>query len=88
VLPESQTVSISGSGVMSQTSHLKMWNWWKNGAIKNIRIERVGAATGEIRYENGSGYLSQYTNEANKGDKVTAQIQITFNGTTTITLAP
>lgn len=88
VAPQSKKVSISGSGVMSQQSHKKMWDWWSNGTAKNIRIERVGAATGEIRYENGSGYLTTYNNAAAKGEKVSAEIEISFNGATTTTLVP
>lgn len=88
VSPQAKEVSISGAGLMSQQSHLKMWNWWNGGASKNIRIERVGAIAGEIRYENGAGFLSKYSNAAAKGDKVSADIEIAINGSTTITLVP
>ncbi len=88
VSPQSKEVTISGSGVMSQQSHLKMWNWYNAGTKKNIRIERTGGASGEIRYENGAGYLTQYNNAAAKGEKVSADIEIAIDGATTVTLYP
>ena len=88
ISPQSKEVSVLGSGVMSQQSHKKMWDWWSLGGRKNFRLERVGAASGEIRFENGAGYLSKYDNAATKGEKVSAELEVSVDGAPTVTLAP
>jgi predicted secreted protein len=77
---QSQEVTIEGSGVWAAQSHQTMLDWWYSGATKMVRIHHVNAATGDTEYETGPAYLVSIGNQAQRGQKVTAEIEIQFDG--------
>lgn len=82
---QSQEVTISGTGVWASQSHGTMLNWWYSGATKNIRVGHLNAAVGETEYESGPAYLASINNTAERGSKVTSEIEIQFDGLPTRT---
>ena len=82
---QSQEVTISGSGVWASESHGKMMDWFYSGATKNVRVQNVNAEVGDTEYETGPAYLTQLSNSVERGQKVTAEIQIEFDGLPTRT---
>ena len=82
---QSQEVTISGSGVWAAQSHETMLDWWYSGATKKVRVQHVNAAVGDTEYETGNAYLVSISNQAERGQKVTAEISIEFDGLPTRT---
>lgn len=82
---QSSEVAISGSGVWASQSHEMMLDWWYSGAKKNIRVKHVNAAVGDTEYETGLAYLVSLNNTVEKGQKVTAELDIQFDGVPTRT---
>ncbi len=82
---QSQEVTISGTGVWASQSHGTMLDWWYSGATKNIRVGHLNAAVGETEYETGPAYLVNINNTAERGSKVTSEIEIQFDGLPTRT---
>lgn len=78
-------VSVSGTGVWAQESHGTMMDWFYGATAKDIRIGNLNAAPGETEYETGVGYLASLSNARAKGQKVSASIEIQFDGTPTRT---
>ncbi len=80
----SQEVTISGTGVWSLESHEKMLDWWTGGATLSTRIRHVkvtaSGATGDTTHETGPALLVSLNNSRTKGQKVTAEIEIQFDG--------
>lgn len=77
---ESSEVTISGSGVWARQSHEHALDWWYGGQTRNIRVHHFKADVGETEYESGPAYLVNLSNQAERGQKVTADIQIEFDG--------
>lgn len=84
---QSQEVTVSGTGVWAAQSHGVMMDWWYSGATKNIRIGHLKAEEGDTEYETGPAYLVSLNNTAERGTKVTAEIEIQFDGLPTRTEA-
>lgn len=82
---QSSEVTISGTGVWASQSHEMMLDWWYSGAKKNIRVQHVNAAVGDTEYETGVAYLVSLNNAVEKGQKVSAEIEIQFDGLPTRT---
>ncbi len=78
-------VSVSGSGVWAQESHGTLIDWFYSSASKRVRISNTLAAIGETEIESGYAYLTNLTNARTKGQKVTAEVEIMFDGTPTRT---
>lgn len=78
-------VSVSADGVWAQQSHGDMMDWFYSGAPKQARVGNLNAAVGDTEYETGPALLSTLTNQRTKGQKVTASIEIQFDGTPTRT---
>lgn len=76
-------ISISATGVWASESWEIFADWFYNSERKLIRIGNLGAASGDTQYETGFAYLSNLTNARTKGQKVSAQIEIMFDGTPT-----
>lgn len=74
-------VSISATGVWAQESHGTFMDWFYSSVAKDARIGNLNAAVGETEYETGTAYLTTLTNERRKGAKVTASVEIMFDGT-------
>lgn len=77
---QSQEVTVSGTGVWAAQSHGIMMDWWYSGATKNIRIGHLKAIEGDTQYETGPAYLVSLSHAAERGQKVTAEIEIQFDG--------
>jgi len=78
-------VSVSGTGVWAQSSHEMLQDWFYSSASQDIRIGNLNASVGDTEYETGVGYLTNLSNSRTKGQKVTASIEIQFDGTPTRT---
>jgi Phage tail tube protein len=85
---QSAEVTVAGTGVWAAQSHGTLMTWWRAGTTKNIRIGNVKAPSGTILYEIGPAYLTQLNNVAQYGQKVTADIQIEFDGMPLVQNAP
>lgn len=78
-------VSISATGVWAQSSWGSLSDWFYSGTTRNIRLRNTKASVGDIETEAGAALLSNLTNSRTKGQKVTAEIEIMFDGTPTRT---
>lgn len=83
----SQEVMVSGSGVWALGSHEKMMDWFYAGSTLNCRVRNVKAndagVTGDTISETGPALLVSLNNARTKGQKVTAEIEIQFDGVPT-----
>lgn len=78
-------VTISGTGVWAQTSQSALKEWFYSSATKNIRLRDTKASSGDVETESGPALLTSLSNSRTKGQKVTAEIEIQFDGTPTRT---
>lgn len=78
-------VSVSGTGVWAQESHGNLMDWFYSSATKNVRIRNTNASTGDTEIESGAALLTSLTNTRTKGQKVSAEISIEFDGAPTRT---
>jgi len=78
-------VSVSATGVWASESHELLSDWFYLSTRKNFRIGNTAAASGDTEYESGAGYISSLTNTRTKGSKVSASIEMMFDGTPTRT---
>ncbi len=79
----SQNVTISASGFYTKENGKKLYDWWNSKIVKKVRIHHVQAsATGDLEYETGEAYLTQFDNAVSMdGDALaTADITIEFDG--------
>jgi len=88
----SQEVTISGTGVWARQSHQNMMTWWRSGAtlnarLRNANVENNGTA-GDFYEETGPALLVTLNNSRTKGQKVTAEIEIQFDGVPDTTAVP
>lgn len=74
-------VSVSGSGVWSQSAWGMLSDWYYSGAARNVRIVNSRAAVGDIEIESGPAILETLNEGRAKGSKVTNEISIQFSGT-------
>ncbi len=78
-------VTVSGSGIWAQSSQSTLKEWFYSSATKNIRVRDTKASTGDVSIESGPALLTTLTNARTKGKKVTAEIELQFDGTPTRT---
>lgn len=76
----SQTVTIDATGVWARSSNKAMMDWWRSGANLNIRVRNTAAAVGDPETESGPAKLVTMTDARTKGQKVTREINIRFDG--------
>ena len=81
-------VTVSADGVWAQQSHKTMSDWFYSGAIKQVRVGHAATLTGDPQYEQGPAFLNSLNHVRQKGAKVTASIEIVFDGTPTRTNKP
>lgn len=83
-------VTVSGTGVWALQSNKTMSDWWYSSTTLNVRIRNAYAeangAVGDPHTESGPALLTTLSNSRTKGQKVTAEIEIQFDGTPTRTL--
>jgi len=82
---QSTEVTLSGTGVWAAQSHELMMDWFYSGATKNIRVGHLKAEEGDTEYETGPAYLVSLNHSRERGQKVTAEIEIQFDGLPTRT---
>ena len=76
-------VSASGTGVWAQSSHEMLMNWFYSSSTLDCRLGHLKADTGDTEYETGEAILASLSNSRTKGQKVSASIEIQFDGTPT-----
>ncbi len=80
----SQEVTVSATGVWALQSHEKVLDWWYGGSTLNCRLRNAKAQTsglsGDTTIESGSAILASVQNGRQKGQKVSAEIEIQFDG--------
>jgi hypothetical protein len=85
----SQEVMISATGVWSLGAHERMLDWWYGGNTLNTRLRNAKAVTsgvtGDTTHETGPAILVSISNSRTKGQKVTAEVEIQFDGVPTRT---
>ncbi len=84
---QSSEVTISASGSWAAQSHGLLYNWWRSAQPKNIRVQHVKAEIGDPEFEEGMAYLTSLNNVATRGQKVTADLTIEFDGIPEMTAA-
>jgi hypothetical protein len=85
---QSSSVTMDATGSFAEQSHKTLYDWWKSGATKNIQIEYLNAASGAIQFEQGPAYLTKLANSVARGEKLSADMSIEFDGIPTVTTAP
>lgn len=80
VAVRSQTVTVDATGVWARTSNKVMMDWWRAGSTRNIRVRNTAAASGDPETESGPALLVTMTDARTKGQKVTREINIRFDG--------
>lgn len=78
-------VNVSATGVWAQESHEQLMDWFYSSAPLNIRIGNLNAAVGDTEYETGPALLTSLGQSRTKGQKVSASLEIQFDGTPTRT---
>lgn len=85
----SQEVTMSGTGVWALQSHENMMGWWYGGTTLNTRVRNAKAendgSSGDTYIEAGAAILVSLNNSRTKGQKVSAEIEIQFDGMPTRT---
>lgn len=76
-------VSVSGTGVWAQSSHQTLMDWYYDSTALDVRIGNLNADTGDTEYETGVAYLANLSHSRTKGQKVSASIEVQFDGTPT-----
>lgn len=79
------TVTVSATGVWARSSNKAMLDWFYSSATKNVRLRNTAAASGDPETESGPALLTNMTDARTKGQKVTREIEIRFDGTPTVT---
>lgn len=84
----SQEVSVTGNGVWAKTSWGALYTWWSTGAKLPVRVRHAAAAVGDPGIETGVALLATLTSGRTKGQKVTNEIEIQFDGVPVATNVP
>ena len=85
VAVRSITVTVSATGVWARSSNAAMLDWFYSGATKSIRVRNTAAAVGDPETESGPALLTSTVDARTKGQKVTREIEIRFDGVPTVT---
>lgn len=76
-------VTVSADGVWAQQSHKTISDWFYAGTTLQVRVGHAATLTGDPQYEQGPAFLTSFNNVRQKGAKVTAAIEIVFDGAPT-----
>ncbi len=86
----SQEVTVSATGVWALQSSETVLDWWYSGEARNVRVRNIKAendgTVGDTYAEAGTAILASINNSRTKGQKVSAEIEIQFDGVPTRTL--
>ena len=75
--------SVSASGVWSRESHERLYQWYATGAIINVRFIYQAAAVGDVEFITGPAILTSLTHAREKGQRVSAALNIVKAGPVT-----
>lgn len=82
-------VSATGTGVWSLESNKALSDWFYSSTTLNVRVRnslaQTTGASGDPYQEAGPALLTNLSNSRTKGQKVTAELEIMFDGTPTVT---
>lgn len=81
-------VTVSATGIWAKSSQDSLKQWFYSSATKNIRLRDTAAASGDIETESGPALLTKLDNTRTKGKKVSAEIELQFDGSPTLTDKP
>lgn len=85
----SQEVTVSGSGVWALEFHERLLDWFYGGNALPVRLRNLKAVAdgvvGDTISEQGNALLVTLSNTRTKGQKVTASIELQFDGVPTRT---
>lgn len=80
----SQEVTVSATGVWARQSNQDLMAWWRSGTTLNARLRNANVedngTSGDIYEESGPALLVSLNNSRTKGQKVTAEVEIQFDG--------
>lgn len=86
----SQEVTVNATGVWALQSNETMLDWWYSGSTLNARLRNIKAENdgleGDTYAEGGPALLVSLNNSRTKGQKVTAELDIQFDGVPVRTL--
>lgn len=86
----SQEVTVNATGSWALQSHQNLMAWWRSGATKNVRLRNAKAqadgSSGDTTIESGPAILVNLNNSRAKGQKMTAEIDIQFDGVPAVTV--
>lgn len=77
---ESASVTVSASGVFAKEAAEMLSDWWYSAGRKNVRIHHMNAAVGDTEFETGPALLASFNTGATRGQKVSLDISIEFDG--------
>ena len=80
-------INVSATGVWAAESQSMLKTWFYSSATKQVRLSDTAAEVGDVEIEAGNALLTSLTNSRSKGQKVTAEIELQFDGTPTRTNA-
>lgn len=80
----SQEVTISATGVWALQSDAAISDWWYGGQtlrtrMRSVKVETEGVS-GDVSAETGPALLVSINHARTKGQKVTAEVEIQFDG--------
>lgn len=78
-------VTVSAEGVFAAQSHGTLSDWFYSGQTKQVRLGHDAVEVGDTQYERGPAFLTTFNNTRTKGQKVTASIELAFDGVPTRT---
>ncbi len=84
VAVRSITVTVEATGVWARSSNKTMLDWFYSGATKKVRVRNTAAAVGDPETESGPALLTSTVDARTKGQKVTREISIRFDGVPTV----
>ena len=73
-------VNVSATGVWARSSQSMLKEWFYSAATKQIRLRDTAASVGDVEIEAGAALLTTLTNARAKGQKVSAEIELQFDG--------
>ena len=80
-------IAISCSGKWTVQAHGTIIDWWKGAAPKNIKVQYVDAASGDIEFVNGPAILANLTHDVAKGNKIDGSFELMFSSAPTFVVA-
>lgn len=84
---EAVGITISCSGKWTVQAHGTLIDWATTAAKKNIKVQYVDAANGDIEFINGPAILANLSHSVSKGGKIDGSFELMFSRTPTYVVA-